>query len=269
MANSNILTRKQLEKMSAIQLIDFAMKIPENMISSQNELFNENKKFYEKLTDIQSKFDKLASDNEILQSKIIVAEKKTNTLQENLSSNNSKITDLERSFHKLEQYFRRECVKIAGIPRDIHVILQDVVIKLLNKIGMNLTKNDLVAYHRLANSNRTIIKVLNRKHAELIMNNKSKLQGMNFSDVSNTSDKIDEEVSVNSPQNTHRRNPRIYINYSLCPHCWVLYGKVKKMMQEGLIHKFWISKGGIIKIREFADLTPFPVSHKNDLNLEY
>ena len=42
MANSNILTRKQLEKMSVTQLIDFTMKIQENMISEQNELFNEN-----------------------------------------------------------------------------------------------------------------------------------------------------------------------------------------------------------------------------------
>ena len=49
----------------------------------------------EKLTDIQSKFDKLASDNKIRQSKIIVAEKTTKTLQENLSSNNSKITELK------------------------------------------------------------------------------------------------------------------------------------------------------------------------------
>ena len=148
MVNSNILTRKQLEKMSATQLIDFKMKIQENMIYSQNELFNENKKNNEKLTDIQSIFDKLASDNDILQSKIIVAEKTSKTLQENLSSNNSRITDLERSLHKLEQYSRRECVKIAGIPRDIpHVILEDFVIKLLNKIGVNLTKNDLVACH--------------------------------------------------------------------------------------------------------------------------
>ena len=61
--------------MSATQLINFTMKIHENMISSQNELFNENKKNNKKLTDIQSKFDKLASDNEILQSTIIVAEK--------------------------------------------------------------------------------------------------------------------------------------------------------------------------------------------------
>ena len=49
----------------------------------------------ENLTDIQSKFDKLASDNKIRQSKIIVAEKTTKTLQENLSSNNSKITELK------------------------------------------------------------------------------------------------------------------------------------------------------------------------------
>ena len=66
--------------MSATQLINFTMKIHENIISSQNELFNENKKNNKKLTDIQSKFDKLASDNEILQSTIIVAEKTLKTL---------------------------------------------------------------------------------------------------------------------------------------------------------------------------------------------
>ena len=85
----------------------------------------------EKLTDIQNKFDILASDNEMLQSKIIVAKKTTRTLQENLNSNNSKITKLERSVHKLEQYSRRECVEIAGIPRNIpHVILENVINKL-------------------------------------------------------------------------------------------------------------------------------------------
>ena len=245
--------------MSATQLINFTMKIQENIKSSQNELFNENKKNNEKLTDIQSKFDKLANDNEVLQTKM---------LQENLSSN-SKITDLER-FHKLEQYSRRECVEIAGMPRDIpHLILEDVVIKLLNKIGMNLTKNDLVACHRLANSHRTIIKVLNKKHVELIMNNKSKLKGINFPDISNTSDNTDEKASANLPQNTSRRNPRIYVNYSLCPYCQFLYGKVKEMMQEGLIHNFWISNGVIIKIRESASLTPFSVLHENNLILEY
>ena len=150
-----------------------------------------------KLTDIQSKLDKLASDNEMLQSKIIVGEKTTKTLQENLTCDNSKITELERSVHKLEQYTRRECVEIAGIPPDIpHVILEGVAIKSLNKTDVNLTKNDFLACHRLANSGRAIIKVLNRKHAEKIMNNKSKLKGMYFSDISSIV-----EASVNSPQN--------------------------------------------------------------------
>ena len=117
----------------------------------------------------------------ILQSKIIVAEKTTKTVQENISSSNSKITELERSIHKLEQYSRTECVEITGIPWDIpHVILEGVVIKLPNKIDVSLIKNDMVACDRLANSDRAIIKVLNRNHAEQIMNNKSKLNGMNF-----------------------------------------------------------------------------------------
>ena len=72
------------------------------MIFGQNELFNENKKMSEKLTNTQSKFDKLASDSEILQSKITVVKKTTKALQENLNSNNSKITEQERSIHKLE-----------------------------------------------------------------------------------------------------------------------------------------------------------------------
>ena len=121
--------------------------------------------------------------------------------------------------------------------------------------------------HRLANSDRTIKKVLNRKHAEQIINNKSKLKGMKFLDVLNigetlnTSNNLDEKTSVNSSQNRHR----IYINYSLCPYNWFLHDKVKEMMQEGLIHNFAISNGGIIKIRESASLAQFPVIHENAL----
>ena len=37
--------------------------------------------------------------------------------------------------------------------------------------------------------------------------------------------------------------------------------KVKEMMQKDLIHNFWILNGGIIKIREYAGLTPFFLCH--------
>ena len=47
MAGSNILTRKQLEKMPNNQLIGFVMKFQENLISKQNALSNETKKSME------------------------------------------------------------------------------------------------------------------------------------------------------------------------------------------------------------------------------
>ena len=80
-----------------------------------------------------------------------------------------------------------------------HVTLENVVISLLNKIDVKLTKSNLAPCHRLANSDRTIKKLL----TEEIMTNKSRLTGMKFLNVSstvealNTSDNVDEETSLN------------------------------------------------------------------------
>ena len=57
MAGSNILTRKQLEKMTNDQWL--TMKLQNNMINKQAELINDNKQFREKLSIIGSKFDEL------------------------------------------------------------------------------------------------------------------------------------------------------------------------------------------------------------------
>ena len=66
MAGSNILTRKQLEKMSNIQLIDFAMKNQENLISKQNALLNENKQINAKLQNMDKKIDELHKETNLL-----------------------------------------------------------------------------------------------------------------------------------------------------------------------------------------------------------
>ena len=57
MAGNNILTRKQLEKMTNEQLIDFAMKLQDNLTSKQTQLINCNKEFREKLNIIEAKLD--------------------------------------------------------------------------------------------------------------------------------------------------------------------------------------------------------------------
>ena len=75
MAGSNILTKRQIEKMTNDQLIEFAMKLQNNMINKQTELINDNKEFRRKLSIIDSKFDELKKENEVLKSKVSVAEK--------------------------------------------------------------------------------------------------------------------------------------------------------------------------------------------------
>ena len=51
MVVSNILTRKQLEKMSN----DFAMKLQDNLISKQTELINDNKEQWKPNSTIEKK----------------------------------------------------------------------------------------------------------------------------------------------------------------------------------------------------------------------
>ena len=59
MAGSNILTRKQFEKLTNDQLIKCAMTMQNNMINKQTELTNDEKEFREKLSITDSKFDEL------------------------------------------------------------------------------------------------------------------------------------------------------------------------------------------------------------------
>ena len=58
------MTRKQLEKMTNNQLIAFAMKLENNMITKQTELINSNKEVREKLGIIDAKSHELKKESE-------------------------------------------------------------------------------------------------------------------------------------------------------------------------------------------------------------
>ena len=102
MAGNNILTRKQLENMTREQLIDFAMKLPDNLISKQTELINGNKELWEKHNVIEAKFDDLKKENETLHSKVIIAEKTSTALSLNYNKLNDKIIEMERNMDNCE-----------------------------------------------------------------------------------------------------------------------------------------------------------------------
>ena len=152
MVGSNILTRKQLEKMTNEQLIDFAMKLQGILISKQTKLTNDNKEFREKVNLIEAKFDDLKKENETLQSKVMVAEKASTTLCISHKKLNDRVIEMERNMHSntLEQYSRRECIEIVGVPNSItNDLLGEHVVLIFEKRGVVMEPMNIVACHRL------------------------------------------------------------------------------------------------------------------------
>ena len=250
MAGSNILTRKQLENMTDDQLLEFAMKLQNNMINKQTNLINDNKEFREKLSIIDSKFDELKNENEVLTSKVSVAEKTSSTLSTDYKNINEKVIEMERNMHRMEQYSRRECIEIVGIPSSItNDLLEEHVLLIFEKLGVVLETMDIVACHWLEKTNRVIVKLLNHKGSQYILEKKHKLRNIVF---------------YNHDESENSNSRKIFINQTLCPYNRRLYGLVKDLSNESLIDSFWISNG-TIKIRESSQSKPVSITHESDL----
>ena len=202
MVGSNILTRKQLEKMTNEQLIDFAMKLQGNLISKQTKLKNDNKEFREKLNLIEAKFDDLKKENETLQSKVMVAEKASTILSISHEKLIDRVIEMERNMHRLEQYSRCECIETVGVPNSItNDLLEEHVVLIFEKLGVVMEPMNIVAYHRLGEIGRVIVKLLNRKDAQNVLKEKDKLGSINL---------YDDNADTNNKR-------KIFINQNLCP----------------------------------------------------
>ena len=119
--------------------------------------------------------------NEELTSHVLVAQNASKILQEAFQTTSSKLVELERQHHKLEQYTRRECLDFSSIPNSVAPKdLENLILRLLQEIGINLDKSRIVACHRLGKADRTIVKFLNRKDAENVYSNKNKLKDVDI-----------------------------------------------------------------------------------------
>ena len=203
MVVSNILTRKKLEKMTNEHIVDFAKKLQDNLISKQTEWINDNKEFQEKLNLIKAKFDDLKKENRTLQSKVMVAEKSSTTLSISHKKFNGMVIEMERNMHRLEQYSHQEYIEIAGVPNSItNNLLEEHNILIFKKLGVVMEPMDIVACHRLGESGRVIVNLLNWKDAQNVLKEKHKSRSINLYD-----------------DNTDTNNKRkIFINQSLWPN---------------------------------------------------
>ena len=80
------------------------------------------------------------------------------------------------NMHRLEKYSWRKCIESAGIPSSItNDLLEEHVLLIFEKLAVLLGAMDIVACHRLEKANRVIVKLLNRKDAQYIFEEKYKL----------------------------------------------------------------------------------------------
>ena len=143
---------------------------------------------------------------------------------------------LERDQWKLNQYTRRNNIEIAGIPEDIkNEVLEDTVVKILDKIGVKCDPTVIEACHRLPRNRRTkvcsntIVRFVNRKTAEKSLMYRKNLKSIDLSD-------IDESF----------KESKVFINDNLCPYYKGIYGKCRSLYNAGRINSFWSWKGDIL-----------------------
>ena len=168
--------------MSYENLIASFLALQDNISLQKNDLLQQNRDISKKLLEITSKIDSLAKSNDELKSDVSVAQNASKILQEAFKTTSSKLVELERQHHKLEQYTRSECLDFSGIPNSVAPKdLENFILPLLQEIGINLDKSRIIACHRLENTNRMIVKFLNRKDAENVYSNKKKLKYVDIS----------------------------------------------------------------------------------------
>ena len=111
---------------------------------------------------------------------------------------------------------------------------------------------DIVVCPRWKETSRIVVKLINRKDTQNVLEEKHKLRSINFYD-----DDDDDNTGTNNKR-------KIFINQSLSPHYRNLYGMVEDLNNEGLIGSFWITNG-TIKIKESSRSKLVSITHESYL----
>ena len=169
-----------------------------------------------------------------------------NRLNNVVSKMSLKIVDLESKCNSLEQYGRRNNLEISGIPDSVdQTDLEDKVVEIFDKIGVDLSNDEIEACHRIGkskdNSKTTIIHLVNRKKCKSALFNRKKLRNIDTS-------------SINLP------NAQIYINENLSPANQALAFYGRKLKRAGLIFNCY-TFDGVVQIKRTQHEKPKKILH--------
>ena len=212
----------------------------------KNEILHEFQVFrnkYEKdINELKSSLEDLKSQNTTLKNKI--------------KDKDNIIVDLEKAVAEHQQYTRRNNIEIVGIPETVtQESLEEKVIQLAGALNVPLKSSDIEACHRLFKSKKsknpqqpkvTIVRFVNRKHAELLHRKKKNFKKVSLTDIGLSKHKI-------------------YINNNLCPFYSIIMGKASQLFREKKIFKYW-SYNGVVNIMESDGQRPRKILHVLDID---
>lgn len=188
-------------------------KMPENPYDENNQITLPQVMI--KLNYLQKSVNDLNSERSNLYTDINRLQRKIRSFENYKNIVNDSLTSIEKEISLLAQYGRRESIEILGIPEFIGIDNLEVeVIKILHSIGIYVDSYQIVAVHRLKETNTnnprsTIVRFLNRKHAFLALYNKNSLR------------------KITGYQN-------VYIIENLCPLFKSLYQKCLKLKADNM-----------------------------------
>ena len=145
---------------------------------------------FNQISKLSENVDRLVTANEKLNSELLIVRNVSQNLQ-------SRIVNLEKQQSKSEQYNRRNNIEISGISNEVSdQNLEETVIGICKVSGTEVNTLDTESCHRLPlgkNATNTtkcvIVKFVNRKHSEVILQHKK--------DISKKS--------------------KVFVSHSLCP----------------------------------------------------
>ena len=124
--------------------------------------------------------------------------------------------------------------------------MEENVLKIFEKLGCTVERNNIEACHRISKKNkRIIVKFSRRKDCQNLPNAKEQLRKSDMKEIG-------------FPEG----NP-IFVNQSLCTYYRVLWSKAKRLHSLKRISSFYVS-GGTVKIKISENSLPTPITHVNN-----
>ena len=159
---------------------------------------------------------------------------------------------MKKNQAKSEQYSRRNNIELSGIPNDIpENNLEKVVVDICHDSGLKIEPKDIEGCHRLSvsrysrdSNKRVIIKFVNRKHLQTLLQNKKIISSKDFSHL-----------------NVHGN---VFVSVSLCPYYRYIWGKCKDLQRRGKIYQVFC-RGGTIAVQVIERKSAREIFHECDI----